>query len=75
MSVPNDLGDVFDMSMLIRMQKMEGEFKKWMGFFGRPYTPFELLHADFLADVFADTLRSGTYARVLFYCRLFITGS
>lgn len=52
---------------------MEREFKKWMDFFGKPYTPFELIRGDFLSEEYAEMLKRGTYAAFMFIAHIFTT--
>ncbi|VUZ55504.1 unnamed protein product, partial [Hymenolepis diminuta] len=41
-------------------RRMDKEFRRWMGFFGKPYQPYELIEGDFLSDEYKATIETST---------------
>lgn len=41
-------------------RRMDKEFRHWMGFFGKPYHPYELIEGDFLSDEYRGIVETST---------------
>nr|CDS26561.1 histone h3 methyltransferase [Hymenolepis microstoma] len=41
-------------------RRMDKEFRRWMGFFGKPYQPYELIEGDFLSDEYRAVIETST---------------
>jgi len=46
--------------MFVCLQQMSEEFRRWMAFYGKEYSPYELERGDFLCEEMKEKIMSAT---------------
>jgi len=54
---------------------MSKEFRRWMAFYGKEYSPYDLERGDFLCEEMKEKINSATWAKLLefFWWIVYIT--